>query len=71
MSQSQEDVRTNGRKNGRRDRQTIFYRTLPAKAGGPATSLHQATGRHTPNLVLKRMLRYFLKIPLLKKILQF
>ena len=35
------------------------------------TSLQQVTGGNTPNLVLKRMLRYFLKIPPLKKILQF
>ena len=35
------------------------------------TTLQQVTGRNTLNLVLKRMLRYFLKIPPLKKILQF
>ena len=28
----------------------------------------QVTGGNTPNLVSKKMLRYFLKIPLLKKI---
>ena len=35
------------------------------------TTLQQVTGGNTPNIVLKRMLRYFLKTPPLKKILQF
>ena len=35
------------------------------------TSLQQLTGGNTPNLILKRMLRYFLKIPPPKKILKF
>ena len=35
------------------------------------TTLQQVSGGNTPNLFLKRMLRYFLKISLLKKILQF
>ena len=35
------------------------------------TILLQVTGGNTPNLAFKRMLRYFLKIPPLKKILQF
>ena len=35
------------------------------------TTLQQVTVRNTPNLVLKKMLRSFLKIPPLKKILQF
>ena len=35
------------------------------------TTLQTVTGRDTPNLVLKRILRYFLKIQPLKKILQF
>ena len=35
------------------------------------TTLQQVIGKNTPNLVLKRMLRFFLKIPPLKKILQF
>ena len=67
MSQSQEDLRTDGR----RDRQTLFHKTLPAEARDQTTSLQQVTGRNITNLVLKRMLRYFLKIPPLKKILQF
>ena len=67
MSQSRENLRTDERMDG----QTQFYRTLPAEARGPTTSLQQVTGGSTPNLVLKRMLRYFLKIPPLKKILQF
>ena len=29
------------------------------------------TGGNTPNIVLRRMLRYFVKTPQLKKILQF
>ena len=40
----------------KRDRQTLFYRTFPAKARGPATSLQQVTDGNTPNLVLKKML---------------
>ena len=71
MSQSQETLRTDGRTDGRRDRQTLFYRTLPAEIGSPTTSHQQVTGGNTPSLVLKRMLRYFLKVPPLKKILQF
>ena len=35
------------------------------------TQQPQVTGDNTQNHALKRMLRYFLKIPLLKKILQF
>ena len=67
MSQSRENLRTDGQM----DRQTLFYRTLPAEAEGATTSLQQVTGGDTPNLVLKKMLRYFLKFPPLKKILQF
>ena len=67
MSQSGENLWTDRRIDG----QTLFYRTLPAEAGSPTTSLKHVTGVNTPNLVLKRVLRYFLKIPLLKKILQF
>ena len=67
MSQSQEKLWADGR----RDRQTLLYRTLRAEVRDPTTSLQQVTGENTPNLVLKRMLRYFLKIPPLKKILQF
>ena len=67
MSQSQEKLRADGR----RDRQTLLYRTLQAEVRDPTTSLQQVTGENTPNLVLKRMLKYFLKIPSLKKILQF
>ena len=55
---------------GETDRQTLFYRTLPIKAGGPTTSLQQVAGGNTANLVLKKMLRYFLKKSPLKKILQ-
>ena len=67
MSQSQENLRADGR----RDRQTVFHRTLPAKTRGTTTSLQQVTAGNTPNLVLKRMVKYFLKIQPLKKILQF
>ena len=35
------------------------------------TTLQQVTSGNTPNIVLKRMLRYMLKTPPLKKILQF
>ena len=35
------------------------------------TTLQQVTGGNTSNIVLKRMLRYFLKAPPLKKVLQF
>ena len=34
-------------------------------------TLQQVTGGETPNLVLKRMLKLFLKIPTIKKILKF
>ena len=61
MSQSHVNIRAD-----RRDRQTLFYRTLPAKAKDPTTSLQQVTGGNTPNFVLKRTLRYLLKIPPLK-----
>ena len=67
MSQSREDLRADGRM----DAETLFYRTLPVEDGSPTTSLQQVAGGNTPNLVLKRMLRYFLKIQPLKKILQF
>ena len=67
MRQSRENLRTGRRMNG----QTLFYRTLPADVRDPTTSIQQVTGGNTPNLVLKRMLRYFLKIPPLKKVLQF
>ena len=63
------DGQKDGWKEGQTD--TLFYRTLPAKTGGSTTSHQEVTGRNTPKLVLKRMLRYFLKIPPLKKILQF
>ena len=66
MSQSQENLWADGR----RDRQTIFYMTLP-ETRGTTTYVQQLTAGNTPNLVLKAMLRYFLKIPPLKKILQF
>ena len=36
-----------------------------------ATIIQQVTGVNTPNIVLKRMLRYFRKTPPLKKILKF
>ena len=65
MRQSRENVQTDGRM----DEHALFYRALLTEAGDPTTSLQQVTGGNTPNLVLKRMLRYFLKIPPLKKIL--
>ena len=49
MSQSKGNVRPGGGK----DRQTLFYRTLPAKARDPTTSFPQMNGGNTPNLVLK------------------
>ena len=67
MSQSQEKLWADGR----RDRQTLLYKTLRAEVRDPTTSLQQVTGENTPNLVLKRILKYFLKIPSLNKILQF
>ena len=71
MSQSEENVRTDRRTDGRRDKQTLFYRTLPAEVGGPTTSLQQVTGGNAPNIDLMRMVKYFLKFPPLKNILQF
>ena len=70
-SQFQENLWTGGSADRRRDEQTLFYGTLYAEAGRPLTSLQQVTGGNTLNLVLKRILGYFLKIPPLKKILQF
>ena len=67
MSQSQENLWADAK----RDRQTVFYRTLPAETRVTTISLQQVTAGNTPNLVLKTMLRYFLKIPPLKKMLQF
>ena len=67
MNESQENLWADGR----RDRKTVFYRTIPAETRGATASLQQVTAGNTPNLVLKRMLRYFLKLPPLKKILQF
>ena len=67
MSQSQENLWADERM----DRQTVFYRTLPTETRDATTSLQQLTAGNTPNLVLKTILRYFLKIPPLKKILQF
>ena len=67
MSQYQENLWADGR----RDRQTVFCRTLPAETRDTTTSLQQLTAANTPNLVLRAMLRDFLKIPPLKKILQF
>ena len=46
MSQSRENLRTDRRMDG----QTLFYRTIPAEAGTPATSLQQVTGGNTLNL---------------------
>ena len=40
MSQSRENLRTDGRMDG----QTLFYRTLFPEAGVPTTSLQQVTG---------------------------
>ena len=67
MSQSQENLRAEGRQDG----QAVLYRTLPTDTRGTITSLQEVIIGNTPNLVLKRMLRFFLKIPPLKKILQF
>ena len=67
MSQFQENLWADGR----RDRQTVFYRTLLTNTKSATISLQQLTAENTPNLILKTMLRYFLKIPPLKKILQF
>ena len=63
MRQSRENLQTDGRMDG----QTLFYKTLPAEDGGSATSLQQVTGGNTTNLILKRMLRDFLKTPLFKE----
>ena len=67
MSQSQENLWADERM----DRQTVFYRTLPTETRDATTSLQQLTAGNTPNLVLKTILKYFLKIRPLKKILQF
>ena len=41
MRQSQENLCTDGRTDGRRDRQILFYATLPAEAGSLTTSLQK------------------------------
>ena len=64
MSQSEENLWLDGTT----DRQTEFCRTLPAKTRGTSTSLQQVTAGNTLNVVLKRMLRYVLKLPLIKKL---
>ena len=48
-------------------RQNLFFLLKTQKT----TTLQQVTGGETPNLVLKRMLELFLKIPPLKKTLKF
>ena len=35
MIQFKENAQTDGKMEGQKDRQTLFYRTLPANAGGP------------------------------------
>ena len=45
---------------------SFFLKNPPHKT----TAIQQVTNGNAPNLVLKRMLRYFLKIPPLKNILQ-
>ena len=50
-SQSKDNLQADGR----RDRQTLFYRTLPAQGRDPTASLQQVTGGSTPNLTLKIM----------------
>ena len=35
MIQFKENAWTDGRKDGQKDGETLFYRTLPANAGGP------------------------------------
>ena len=67
MSQSQENLWADER----RGRQILFYRTLPTGTKGRTTSLQQVTAGNTQNLVFKRILRYFLKVPPLKKMLKF
>ena len=64
MSQSQGNLWADGRA----DRETEFYRTLPAENRGTTISLQKVTAGNTTNLALKRMLRYFLKTPPLKKL---
>ena len=51
--QSQENLQADGRM----DRQSLLYRTLPAETRDPTTSLQQVTGGNTPAIALKRMLR--------------
>ena len=40
MIQFQENAWTEERMKGRKDRQTLFYRTLPVTAGGPKMLIH-------------------------------
>ena len=50
-------------------RQTFFFKKK--KDTKKATTLQQVTGGKIPNLVLNKMLEIFVKIPALKKILEF
>ena len=48
-----------------------FFFLKKTKTKKPTTNIQQVTDGNTPNLVLQKILRYFLKLPPLKKILQF
>ena len=57
MSQSQENLRAVGR----RDRQTLFYRILPAEARDPRTSFQHVTGGEYTKSCLKENAKIFSK----------
>ena len=49
MSQSRKNLRTDGKTDG----EILFYRTLPAKTGGPKTELNEDKILKKNNLLLK------------------
>ena len=48
----------------------LFLKKQKTKTKKPTTNIQQVTDGNTPNLVLQKILRYFLRLPPLKKILQ-
>ena len=49
----------------------LFFKKQKTKTKKPTTNIQQVTDGNTPNLVLQKILRYFLRLPPPKKILQF
>ena len=52
MIQFKENTRTDRWKHGQKDRQILFYRTLPATAGGPKSKLSLVLQFHGINKLI-------------------